>query len=273
LQSLSSRTNCTAGTSLDIVAHEDDDILFFNPDIQGDIAAGKCLRTMYITAGDAGGDATYWQGREAGAKAAYAAMYNVADNWTDKTELLNDRLITVSYLDNVPTVALTFLRLPDGNMHGEGFAVTNTESLAKLIGGEVPKLDTVDGRSTYSQDELVSTLGAVMQLDKPDYIRAQNPTGAADGDHADHAAAGTLTTLAAAMYATPHKLATYIGYPDTLLETNLTIDQIGAKQFIFLAYAQHDGAVCHTTDECAQNVSYGNFLTRQYRLSEAASGQ
>lgn len=273
LEALSDRALCTRGTTLDVVAHEDDDLLFMNPDVQTDIAAGRCVRTVYITAGDAGGNTDYWQGRENGAKAAYASMFGAANNWTDKTELLNDRLVSVSYLNNVPQVALTFLHLPDGNLHGEGFATTSAESLQKLVSGELPELHTVDGRSTYTKDELVNTLLAVMQADQPSYIRTQNPTGAADGDHADHAAVGQLTTLASAMYVIPHKLATYMGYPDTHLDVNLTSDQIMAKKSVFLSYAQHDEAVCQTDVECAQNVTYGNFLPREYKLSEVASGQ
>jgi hypothetical protein len=40
--------------SLDVVAHEDDDLLFMNPDIQHDIRAGVCVTTVFLTAGDDG---------------------------------------------------------------------------------------------------------------------------------------------------------------------------------------------------------------------------
>ena len=39
---------------LNIVAHEDDDLLFTNPDELTSIRAGFPVRTVFITAGDAG---------------------------------------------------------------------------------------------------------------------------------------------------------------------------------------------------------------------------
>ncbi len=39
------------GGALTIVAHPDDDLLFLNPDILRDIEAGRCARTVFVTAG------------------------------------------------------------------------------------------------------------------------------------------------------------------------------------------------------------------------------
>ena len=66
---------CTsANSSMNVVAHEDDDILFMDPPTYTDVAAGRCLTTVYLTAGDDGQGASYWHGREDGAMAAYAKM-------------------------------------------------------------------------------------------------------------------------------------------------------------------------------------------------------
>ena len=45
--------SCPQGAVLDIVAHEDDDLLFLSPDVLHDIAAGRCVQTVFVTAGDA----------------------------------------------------------------------------------------------------------------------------------------------------------------------------------------------------------------------------
>ena len=45
--------NCPAGDSMYVVAHEDDSILFQNPDLQRDISNGRCVQTIFLTAGDA----------------------------------------------------------------------------------------------------------------------------------------------------------------------------------------------------------------------------
>ena len=71
---------------LTIVAHEDDDLLFINPDIQQAISRGAAVRTVFVTAGEFNGDSVsrehYAQQRELGIRAAYANMASVANQWT-----------------------------------------------------------------------------------------------------------------------------------------------------------------------------------------------
>lgn len=265
MKPLRDMADCSAGTSLDIVAHEDDDILFMNPDIMTDIRAGMCVRTVYLTAGDAGGAAQYWSGREAGAKAAYAAMAGLPDDWQDKAELIDGRPVAVSHLVGHPQTALVFLRLPDGNMHGKGFTANQHESLASLLGGTQLNIHTVDTHEAYDKNQLIRVLGAIMNSDKPDIIRALGLQTMADGDHSDHVSAGTFAALAAAGYDRPHALTAYGGYPDKLQVPDLTAEQIAQKQAVFLAYAAHDPAVCQTAAACASSDTYGNYLTREYK--------
>ena len=79
-------------------AHQDDDILFMNPDLSADIAERRCIRTVYITAGDSGAGEGYWHSREQGAKAAYAQMYGSKDNsWRDERQMINGRFVTVAF--------------------------------------------------------------------------------------------------------------------------------------------------------------------------------
>jgi LmbE family N-acetylglucosaminyl deacetylase len=273
LAAISDHANCNAGITLNIVAHEDDDLLFMNPDLQTDITAGRCIRTVFLTAGDSGQSALYWKGREQGSKAAYAAMYGVENSWHDEQQLLEGRLVNVSLLDGVPQAALMYLRLPDGNLHGEGFGVPSSETLYKLLAGEIPAVHTLDSKIAYTKNDVVGALTALMQADVPDHIRTQNPNGSAIGDHSDHAVTAILAGLASDKYVHPHMLSIYDGYPDRLSDTNLTGEQIAAKQSIFLTYAQYDNAVCHTPEECSLTLSYGNYLTREYKLAEVASGQ
>src|SRR5882757_7338193 len=65
---------CPLGATFNVVAHEDDDILFLSPDLLHAVQAGRCVRTVFVTAGDAGAGPGYWQDREAGSKAAYIQM-------------------------------------------------------------------------------------------------------------------------------------------------------------------------------------------------------
>jgi LmbE family N-acetylglucosaminyl deacetylase len=266
---MSRQASCAAGTTLNVVAHQDDDLLFMNPDLTSDITEDRCIRTVYLTAGDAGESTGYWNGRELGAKAAYARMYDVADSWHDEQLVLADKTVTVSFLDAVPRVSLVFLRLPDGNLLGQGFTGTKNESLHALLEGVIPAIHTVDTASSYTRDELRDLLHGLMVLDTPDRIRTHNAADAAGGDHSDHYAAGALTSLAAAAYQQPHTVIAYVGYPNKLIAPNLSEDQVALKQIIFLTYAGYDGAVCQTAVECGQTVTYGSYLARQYTTRPA----
>ena len=42
-------TSCPNGSTMTVVAHEDDAILFLNPDLQHAIAAGQCVRSVVVT--------------------------------------------------------------------------------------------------------------------------------------------------------------------------------------------------------------------------------
>ena len=108
---------CPGGCSdLYIVAHEDDDLLFMNPDIHNSIRAGNKVRVVYVTAGDASGvivNESYWRGREDGSRAAYAAMAaRPVSDWVMGTPMIGGRHLQVNTL-NGTNVSLVFLRLPD----------------------------------------------------------------------------------------------------------------------------------------------------------------
>jgi hypothetical protein len=77
-------TSCPVPTVMNIVAHEDDDLLFMNPDLLHDISAGHCIRTIYITAGDAGSGQLYWLSRQQGSEAAYSSMIGSHDIWIER---------------------------------------------------------------------------------------------------------------------------------------------------------------------------------------------
>jgi LmbE family N-acetylglucosaminyl deacetylase len=256
---------CSRGLTLQVVAHQDDDLLFMNPDLLGTIKDGGCVRTVYLTAGDAGESAAYWSGREQGAKAAYAHMYGVVDTWHEEQQLLDGHLVTVDYLADIPQVALVFMRLPDGNMRGEGFAADGDQSLHKLMSGEITKINTVDKAASYTRQDIVTALQDIMAADSPDTIRTQGSSDLADGDHSDHHAAGILTDEAVRGYQEPFTINHYIGYPDKAFPVNISDDDLVLKQAAFLTYAKFDGAVCQSAFECQQTYTYGSYLSRQYK--------
>ena len=168
----------TCGTSvMVVVAHQDDSLLFLSPDLLHDIQAGDCVTTVYLTAGDDGFGAAYWQAREAGANAAYANMAGVANNWSQGTTSAAGHSIVTDTLQGAPNIKQLFLRLPDGNTDGSGFPADNNESLLKLWTGAISTIHPVDGSPGYTAQGLVSTLTSLMTTFQPSVIRTQDYAG------------------------------------------------------------------------------------------------
>lgn len=262
-------SECPNGTVMNIVAHQDDDLLFMNPDTHRALQAGKCVRIVFLTAGDAGADQSYWYARENGAKNAYAAMQRKENIWYQQDAELKDRYISVASLKDMPQLSLVFMRLPDGNLHGEGFAARRHESLSQLDSGTIPFISTVDGRSVYHKQGIIDTLSALLNLYDPTEVHIQSPTdpGTAIHDHSDHLQTGRLARAAFDNYQGRDKstLTEYLGY--AVREMPQNIDQgpeLAAKLEGFWAYATHDGAVCSSEEACHASV-YGKYLVRQYR--------
>ena len=81
-----------AARELRIVAHQDDELLFMNPDLLESLHAGHCVRTVYLTAGDAGKGVAYASTRDAGMRAVYAEMAGRAAKISEKEKLVeNDK--------------------------------------------------------------------------------------------------------------------------------------------------------------------------------------
>ncbi|WP_187288802.1 PIG-L family deacetylase, partial [Microbacterium sp. B19] len=72
---------CAGDTVLTVWAHPDDDIIFANPTISDALAAGECVRSLFLTAGDAGRGLGYAREREQGILNAYDHMRGAAGVW------------------------------------------------------------------------------------------------------------------------------------------------------------------------------------------------
>jgi len=255
---------CANGSVLNIVAHEDDDLLFINPVLQQEITAGMCMRTVYVTAGDDGQAAAYWQERELGPDAAYAAMAGMPDVWQDTTLVLNGYSMQLHTLSGDPQISLVFLRLPDGGLQGQGFPSTGYVSLQKLRDGEIASIETIDDSGSYTADSLVAQLSALMTLSQPTVINTQAYSSElAMGDHADHQAVGYFTSLAAQTYHGQATLHRFIGYQLNGMLPNLDSAQAATKQAAFDAYMQHDSMIC-TPSGCGNSRTYTGYMDREY---------
>ena len=253
---------CT-GSSISFVAHEDDSILFQDPEIPREIAAGRCVRTVFVTAGDAGRASSYWLGREAGARAAYAQLMSVSNSWTQTDAGVSGHPIPLFTSTVTPRVSLAFMRLPDGSPTGGGYTSTGNQSLQKLWLGSISSITAVDRTSTYTRPDLISAFRTLMTSFGADRVLTQDFVGAfGDADHSDHHAMAYLTRSASRQDTTAHLLVGYQDYGITNLPVNLSPADSQAKENTFFAYAPNDQCVCQTETAC--QGQYASWWYRQY---------
>jgi LmbE family N-acetylglucosaminyl deacetylase len=257
-------------TIMSIVAHQDDDLLFQNPDLIKDIQAKHCVRSIYLTAGDAGNSQLYWLSRERASEAAYTKMTGDNSIWIQHTVKLGDhQFATVANPRANAYITLIFMHLPDGNVNGNGFRANHFESLARLENGKTNQLHSIDGQSVFSASQVTEALGQIIETYQPTQIRTQATYNASSifPDHSDHIATGRLARQAYLQYADPSQTSIeyYIGYPVRALPVNLSSKEVNEKTAAFLAYAKFDGAVCDTVIRCNKTTTYDAYLHRQYR--------
>ena len=263
--------SCT-GHQLQMVAHPDDDLLFMNPDIIREVERGACVRTVFLTTGDANRDASYWRLREDGIRAAYATMAGADDSWTPGTLVVEGHELEMSTLDDAPGITLVFMHLPDGNRRGTGNAIHQHQSLMRLWLGEIDAIDAVDGSTSYTSGDLRRTLTALIDDFHTDTLRAQDWTmDFRTGDNADHTAAARYVRAAAAQSVSSHRLLAYAGYPSWTQPANVNGRDLGLKADALMAYAEHDPKFCAQL-QCVESLVTAIRNGRQYVVVREALG-
>jgi len=264
-------SSATTGRTLNIVAHEDDDLLFLSPDLLHAIQSGRTVGTIFLCAGDAGKGTAYWKGREAGARAAYAQMCGVANSWTQTDAGISEHPIPIFRLAERPSVFLAFLRIPDGNFDGSGFLNTGSQSLQKLWTGVLSTIHVLDGSSSYTKESLSSVLSSLIASFQPDQVNMQDYVGTfGDGDHSDHHATAYFVQSALQEYKMPYSFTGYDDYHTASLPANVIGADLAAKQKAFFVYAQNDECVCANRVACAGS-DYGLWLKRQYTVGSGSN--
>jgi LmbE family N-acetylglucosaminyl deacetylase len=264
-QPASAAVSCSSGKTLNIVAHEDDDLLFLSPDLLHDVQSGRCVRTIFVTAGDAGADQTYWLSREDGEKAAYRQMIGGTGTWNLSDAGISGHPIPVFTDSRNSKVSLAFMRLPDG-VDGDGTGTYGNESLQNLWEGELAAIHAVNGTSGYTRAQLISTLTGLMSSFKPDQIRVQDYLGQFGGeDHSDHYATARFANEAHLSYSTTHAFSGYYGYRTKSYLANVSGTDLTAKQNAFYAYNVYDAGDCPSTPQCVGTL-YERWLPRQYKI-------
>ena len=207
--------------------------------VVGGLRTGAPATFVYLTAGDDGRDSAYWHTRE---RAAMASLRIAAGTTIEKGDSANCDSVSVRghsvrrcVLANTESL---FLRLPDGNRNGAGFARTNHQSMRRLRARKIPAITAVDGSTTYQGwGDLVSTVGELVNTDsgeKPE-VHTSDPNVAINPhDHFDHRIAGLL--VADLTRQRDLDLRYYVGYALGTRAPNRSSAQAREKTELFIAY-------------------------------------
>lgn len=261
-------------TLLTVWAHPDDDIIFANPTISEAIAAGDCVRTVFLTAGDAGRGIDYTRSRELGILRAYNVMRGSEGLW-DETEVTLDAGMRVDRLtpQGDPRLSVLFVRLPDGNITDGGFEATGYATLSKLLSGSIDSLAPIDGGPALSSAQLSASLTELAQAYRPSLTLTHIPRGSAfaPGDHPDHSVVGTLVRDAIGPVADAGPgLRYFVGYPSEDLPRNVEGAALDTKVEIYRVYTQQDDVIrCADRHACLKTRKFGEWLQRSYPKTEA----
>jgi LmbE family N-acetylglucosaminyl deacetylase len=260
-----------------IVAHADDWQVFMGDAIVDRVRAGRRVVFIYLTAGDHGRDSVYWQLRENAALQSTriaVAMPVSARSSCDPIHVAA-RAITRCVLGSSVSY---FLRLPDGNRNGGGFARNRFESLRRLR-AEAVSLDAIDGSQTYARwQDLTTTVATLVRMNVDStspadaVLHTTDPSVRANPhDHYDHRMAGKLTEnlLRANQWSGRY----YVGYALTTRSPNRTTKQRQEKLEVFEAYDREMIRIDRSWSAYREHpVFYSQCMLRTY-VRTARAGQ
>lgn len=252
--------------SLYFVAHQDDDLLFMNPDIERSIHSGQPTRTVFVTAGDDGSCTPCWQGRENGIWNAYAAMANVAKDWTCSPTAYGGKTVSQCVLNTAPHVSVVFLRLPDGGLSslwatdgGPPFYVTPVDTLA-----------SVDGAYSVTRAEAITLLHDLLVAFNPAEVGALDGTLAYGDDHPDHVVAGLFALEATLRAPVPPPFRFYRAY--NIYGTWFSIPSPEPENLSLAEYAEKVRVMEAYGGAFPVDGDFDRWCHRQYSVSRVLSG-
>lgn len=282
---------------VNIVAHQDDDLLFLNPMMLAPLRAGSPSLTVFLTAGEAcgvGGDCAkpatsredFAANRQNGSRAAYAFMLGVPDTWDRQAVTgAGGAAYELDTLHAAPQVKLAFLSIRDGGDTSEDATDSKHYSynLANLDDNVYPQIQTlvptgsvVPTPQTYTKAGLLQTLTGILQQYQPTVVRTQSP-GNVYGyhyDNTDHKEAAYFTDQALTGYHGPGGsgrlvVEHYRDYDLDNLPDNLSATQRQDKENVFSTYATFDQNAINTG---LSSGDYASWPQRLYsRWSEGAA--
>jgi hypothetical protein len=245
---------------MQVVAHEDDDVFFMNPDLYQSVKAGAASVTVYTTGNQLSGIGSTPQdmarSTQRGVENFYARMAGAPDadphgqeEWLEQAWTIGTRQVERFTLKARPNIQLVFLNLHDGKL-GDVYDNGLVDSTV------VPTTSPVTQSYRYTKADVAAVLLSIVNAYRPSVVRYQDasPDARYTGDHTDHYATVRFAADALAGYA---GTVTEVGYRDYNINDanrNLTDAAVADKSHFYAdVYARFD----------PQSRPF-DWLTRQY---------
>lgn len=243
-------------TTLTFVAHQDDDLLFLNPDVMSDVQGGAETWICYLTAGNiVAGPAGmgYADQRIQGARAAWARGAKVASPIWDYEliTLPSGRQLATNKLRGTGVrLVFTYMSAANGTDNGDLWRMWHNPAFAAT---------PIDGRPSYTRASFIAMLKELIACAGPEFLRMQDTEGNPMGDHIDHTAAARFA-MSANLDASGKcvlRADEYFGYIVTNFAENWSGYWRDEKKAAWDCYKPFDSQVGDT--------SWDNVMGRQYR--------
>ncbi|HEX4456307.1 MAG TPA: FG-GAP-like repeat-containing protein [Kofleriaceae bacterium] len=255
------------GRDLVLIAHQDDDLLFMQPDVIEAVRRGTGVTNVYVTAGNDNKGPGAADPRYQGLKEAYGAAAGDM-NWDCGWIEIAGHVAQHCRLA-AENMSLLFLAYPDGGEEGQ-FA----GSLLQLWNGTIKSSTTVaDRTAVYDQPGLIATIAEIIGDVQPRVIRTLDVTSNHGHDHVDHMIVGALALLAVATTAQHPDIVDYRGYDsvgEPINKIGPIFDEIHAILGRYEACTSKCGACgtsCTTFDK-----SHNDWLGRRYAFGFRRDG-
>ncbi|HTL32492.1 MAG TPA: PIG-L family deacetylase [Kofleriaceae bacterium] len=250
-------------TELVVVAHQDDDLLFMQADLYPIVSEHRPIEVVYVTAGDGGNGLAFSESRYRAAQFAYGTVAGSMKWQCDWTLVAGHAAQRCQLLDR--PVTLWFLGFPDGGIWGAA-----PGSLLRLWSGGIEASTTIAERpTTYTQEELITTVASIIEAANPRTIRTLEISATHGYDHSDHMMVGALTQLALARTASHADVVAYRGYNIQDEPENVTDEEYMKSSLFMRAYAACSlgcGKCGSTPCESVPDYWYEGFLHRRYAV-------
>jgi LmbE family N-acetylglucosaminyl deacetylase len=255
-----------------IVAHQDDEHLFMQPDLTDALLAHTPTTIVYVTAGDGGNGVAFSDSRIGGSKAAYSVLLG-SQAWTCGWIEIAEHWAQSCRFGGAP-LSLIFLGYPDGGVSGQ-----LPNSLLSLWEGTEDHVDTIaDTVTTYTRGQLIATVAKIIETTNPAIVRTLEIAATHSDDHSDHMFVGALAMQATMKSGTGAHLISYRGY-NINYEAPTSDDQM--YDYASLPMRSYeacllscDGGACGVTPcSTLSDPRYTNFLHRRYAVAMRESPQ